>query len=138
MEPFHVKWGQFLPDWRDTKALFTPFSYPLWNTTLGRPWFFFLTPWLLWPLSHYPRLGPFSMGFRLHVSRIPGGFTAYPNSRAGVTIPRGMPIRQGRSGVKQSKCERAGCFPREQRSVKRAIHLHVPAGFSELFIYKDV
>ena len=34
------------------------------------------------------------------------GFTAYPYSRAGVAIPRGMPICLGKSGVKQSKCER--------------------------------
>ncbi len=88
------------------KALFTLYLLTLWNTALGRPREFF-TPRL--PCCTFT-LCPYSMGFRLHVSRIPQGFTAYPYSGAGVAIPRGMPICRGRSGVKRFKCERTGRY----------------------------
>ena len=47
------------------------------------------------------------MGFHLH---LPQGFTASPYSIVWVAVPRGIPMCWGRSGVKRSKCERAGCY----------------------------
>ncbi len=76
-------------------------------------------------LSQCPCLGPcYSMGLQLHVSRIPQGFTAYPYSRAGVAIPRGMPICRGpgRSGVNQSNCVRVVHYSLE-------LYIHVSLSF---------
>ncbi len=85
-----ISYPRGIQPWGGPRSLFTP-GLPRCTFTLSRQ-------------------GSYTTGFRLHVSRIPRGFTAYPYSRAGVAIPRGMPICWGRSGVKRSKCERAGCY----------------------------